>query len=170
MSLSKSPKWDNIRADNELFCDPLSPDTHVTNPNGIFCSKNILLNGDKYVRAINGIVICFFATSNIDNDNSMHSFRSYSFSVNLYLSKLISDMSTLILLDAPIAPPWCKYTSFPSIFLNPVCSNIVSFGISSAILNVASHNNSLFRFLGDNTLTFKSHLGLLIHFALSISP
>ena len=47
VSLSKSPKCETANADNELFCEPLSPTSQVTNPNGIFSSKNKLLNGDK---------------------------------------------------------------------------------------------------------------------------
>ena len=85
VSLSKSPKCEVIkviRADNELFCEPLSPTSQVTNPNGIFSSRNKLLNGAKYVKANNGMVISFFVKSSIDKDVSMLSFISYFLFVN----------------------------------------------------------------------------------------
>lgn len=59
VSFSKSPKCETIKDDNELFCDPLSPTIQVTNPNGIFSSRNKLLNGAKYAVANNGIAFLF---------------------------------------------------------------------------------------------------------------
>ena len=73
------PKFDN----NKKIYVFSSHSHHDHYNKSIFDLRKILLNGDKYTSANNGIVISLLAKSRISKDNSILSFILYLLSVNL---------------------------------------------------------------------------------------